>query len=38
MYSDYKSFDDGWFKNDTLMFDIQAPDTIKPYDLFLLQE
>jgi len=36
MYSDYKSFDDGWFKNDTLMFDIQAPDTIKPYDLFFV--
>lgn len=36
VFSEYKNFDGGWPKTDTLVFDFEAPDTIQPYDLFFV--
>jgi gliding motility-associated lipoprotein GldH len=32
--SNYKSLSEGWIKGDTLVFDFEAPDTIRPFNLF----
>jgi gliding motility-associated lipoprotein GldH len=34
IYSEYKNFSRGWAEADTLAFDFEAPDTIRPYHLF----
>ena len=32
--SDYKSLSEGWKKTDTLVFNFEAPDTIRPFHLY----
>ncbi|MBZ9652811.1 gliding motility lipoprotein GldH [Psychroflexus montanilacus] len=34
VFSKYKSFSKGWSTTDTLRYNFEAPDTIKPYHLF----
>jgi gliding motility-associated lipoprotein GldH len=34
MFSNYESFNDGWPKEDTLVFEFEAPDTIRSFNLF----
>lgn len=34
VFSEYKSFSKGWTTSDTLVFDFEAPDTLRPYHLF----
>ncbi|MBZ9626952.1 gliding motility lipoprotein GldH [Psychroflexus sp. CAK57W] len=36
VFSEYESFSNGWSTSDTLTFDFEAPDTIRPYDLFFV--
>lgn len=34
IFSEYKSFSEGWKQTDTLSFEFEAPDTITPHHLF----
>ncbi|TRZ45982.1 gliding motility lipoprotein GldH [Robertkochia solimangrovi] len=35
VFSDYKSLKNGWGKEEKVIFDFKAPDTINTYDLFI---